>query len=68
MIRAAIGDEAGKEVGSDTSLHEASRDGREDGEAGVVSLTGSVYATDADKENGGGQETTTEDNYDLEFR
>ena len=66
----AYWDEAGKEVGSDTpdtSLHEASRDGREGGEAGVVSLTGSVYATDADEENGGGQETTTDDNHGLEF-
>ena len=63
----AYWDEADKEVGSDTSLHEASRDGREDGEAGVVSLTGSVYATDADEENGGGQETTTDDNHGLEF-
>ena len=66
----AYWDEAGKEVGSDTpdtSLHEASRDGREGGEAGVVSLTGSVYATDADEENGGGKETTTDDNHGLEF-
>ena len=66
----AYWDEAGKEVGSDTpdtSLHEASRDGREGGEAGVVSLTGSVYATDADEENGGGQGTTTDDNHGLEF-
>ena len=63
----AYWDEAGKEVGSDTSLHEASRDGREGGEAGVVSLTGSVYATDADGENGGGQETTTDENHGLEF-
>ena len=64
----AYWDEAGKEVGSDTpdtSLHEASRDGREGGEAGVVSLTGSVYATDADEENGGGQGTTTDDNHGL---